>query len=73
MCTLLFFSPVNAVSEDPRRVCGRNLLLREHFNPSALAPSGNGRELKKNRALRLKILLSVSYYGLKQFSFHCLL
>lgn len=44
MCTLLLFSHVNSVSKDSGQVCGANLLLREHSNLSALAPSGNGRE-----------------------------
>lgn len=44
MGTLLLFSHVNSVRKDSGQVCGANLLLREHSNLSALAPSGNGRE-----------------------------
>lgn len=44
MCTLQLFSHVNSVSKDSGQVCGANLLLREHSNLSALAPSGTRRE-----------------------------
>ena len=55
---MVFFSRVNTVNKDTRKVFGASLLLREHSSPAALDPLRNARELFVlfvNRALRLKL------------------